>query len=376
MTDVLYLIRSLNIGGSERQLITLVSCLHARGHNVSVVTFYAEGSLLDELRTAGVPIHNLGKRGRWDLFPVIIRFIRLLRSERPRILHGYLDPPNIVAVAAKLLFPPLRVVWGVRGSANDFQHHDWLARLCFRASCSLARFADLIIINSECGLQHHAAHGYPSDRMVVIPNGIDTEMFSPDPEGRTQIRSEWGVRPSDRLVGYVARLDPIKDHATFLEAASLLASSVDRIRFVCVGDGPKAYRDELRALAAHSGLDDLLIWAGFRSDMRSVYNALDIGVSSSLSEGFPNCIGEAMACGVPCVVTDVGDSAVIVGDRDAVVPRSNPVALAQAVRLSLERMNSYDATALRTKIVEKFSLERLIQSTEERLGLRCPKGPM
>lgn len=167
--------------------------------------------------------------------------------------------------------------------------------------------------------------------MVVIPNGIDTERFHTDAEAGRQLRHAWGVEDDEILIGLVGRLDPMKDHPTFLHAAALLAQEVPAVRFVCVGSGSAAYQRELQALAAELDLADRVIWAGPASDMRAVYGALQIATSASAyGEGFANVLGEAMACGVPCVTTDVGDSARIVADTGAVVPPRAPLALVSA----------------------------------------------
>ena len=150
--------------------------------------------------------------------------------------------------------------------------------------------------------------------MAVIPNGIDTSRFREMPGSGARLRALWGVRDDQILIGLVGRLDYMKDHPTFLRAAAKLTHHNDSVRFVCVGGGPISYAAQLKDLSSELGLHDRIVWAGDQDDMPSVYSALDLLVSSSSGEGFSNVIGEAMACGVPCVVTDVGDSALIVGE--------------------------------------------------------------
>ncbi|MDQ2799318.1 MAG: glycosyltransferase, partial [Armatimonadota bacterium] len=201
-----------------------------------------------------------------------------------------------------------------------------------------------------------------------------TEKFSPDLAARRRLRAAWGIQEEEILIGHVGRLDPMKDHPTFLRAAAALARERERLRFVCIGDGSAPYREELHALGRQLGLEHCLIWAGPRSDMPAVQNALDIAVSSSIGEGFPNVIGEAMACGVPCVVTDVGDSAWIVGETGIVVPSSNPDALANGLRKLLDADRSTHAQQVRGRIVENFGIRRLSQSTEQLLDALCRLG--
>jgi glycosyltransferase involved in cell wall biosynthesis len=274
------------------------------------------------------------------------------------------------------------VVWGVRSTIIDRTRRDWLSRLNFRMSCSAARLADRIIANSEAGAAHHASLGYPHGRIEVIPNGIDTERFRFDAAGRNRLRDEWKVADNSTLVGLVGRIDPMKDHATFLQAAALLAARDERLRFVCVGGGNSSFARGIKALATRLGLDSRLVWAGPRNDMAAVYSALDIAVSSSCGEGFSNVIAEAMACGRPCVVTDVGDSARIVGDCGAVVATGDSPALADAIeRVARELEDPGEAARLqaaaRARIEQAYSLDALLRNSEHTLralGGRTGRG--
>lgn len=369
---ILFLARSLDRGGAERQLVVLTKGLAGRGHAVSVAVFFGGGVYETELARAGVRVINLGKQGRWDILPFLNRLVGLLRKERPMVMHSYLGVPNILAAVLKPLLPGTRIVWGVRASNVDLSRYDWLSRLAYTLERRLARFADCIISNSDAGKCHAVENGFPEGKMVVIPNGIDTEYFRFNAEGRRQVRSAWGVGVDEILVGLVGRLDPMKDHPSFIEAAGRIAHEYQDVRFVCVGGGPADYGEALKKHAASLGLTNQLIWAGARDNMPAVYCALDIAVSSSsFGEGFSNTVAEAMACGVPPVVTDVGDSAGIVGDAGLVVPHSDPCALSKGL-LSLIAMPAAQRQALggqaRSRIVAKFGIDGLVQATERTLG--------
>jgi len=368
---ITFLIRSLNYGGAERQLVALAKGLHERGHSVGVAVFYPGGPLEKDLREAGVPVRALDKLGRWDVLGFLWRLTRLLREERPDILHSYLVVPNLVTVMFKLLFPRIKMVWGVRASNMDLSRYDWFIRMTYRLERLFSRFPDLIIVNSQAGRRDHFAHGFPKEKMVVIHNGIDTQRFCPNPGARRRGRAEWGVSEDEKLIGLVGRLDPKKDHPTFLKAAALLAQEREDVRFVCVGDGLADYRQELHKLGQELGLTERLIWAGARDDISAVYNSLEIASSSSsYGEGFPNVIGEAMACGVPCVVTDVGDSAWIVGDAGVVVPPKNHHALADGWRDMLRRLGDHRLSLsekARARVALHFDLDALVQKTSDLL---------
>ena len=364
---ILFLIRSLTVGGSERQLVVLAKGLRERGHEVAVAVFYSGGELEKELSNAGICIRPLNKQGRWDVLGCLFRLAQVVKKERPDVLHGYLSEPNIMAVLLKPFFPQIRVVWGVRNAIRDLSQIDWLDRMVLKVKRQVSYLVDLVIANSQTGYLDRLATGYPAAKMIVIPNGIDTERFRPDSEARRRLRSEWNVKHHEPLIGIVGRLDARKDHPIFLGAASLLAKRWKDVRFVCVGDGPDEYTRWLLALTKSLGLEKLVLWVGTRQDMPAVYNALDIAVSSSCSEGLPNVIGEAMACGVRCVATDVGDSAWVVGDTGEIVPPKDPVALANAIERILNG-KAYDSSRVRQRIVDHLSISSLSTRTEHALS--------
>jgi glycosyltransferase involved in cell wall biosynthesis len=358
---ITFVVRSLDAGGAERQLVQLAVGLHEAGWRVNVITFYANGVLEKELHARGIPILCLHKQGRWDLLS-LWRLAKDLRESPPDVVHGYLPVPNILSV---LLRPArhTRVVWGVRASNMDLDRYNWLWKVEFTAARMLSRFADLIIANSKAGYDHHIACGYPRQRVLVIPNGIDLDQFAPNGSARRRVRDEWRVGTEEKLIGLIARLDPMKDHPNFLLAAAVVMRARPNARFVCVGAGEAAYQESLEQLAAQHGLTERIIWAGLRTDMAAVYAALDLAVSSSsFGEGFPNVVAEAMASGVPCVVTDVGDSAAIVGDRRWVCPPSDSAALADVIVAAMDAL-PLDGVALRERVCRHFSSQALVERT-------------
>ncbi len=368
--SVALLLRSLDYGGAEMQATVLANGLARAGFSVTLLVFYSGGPLRERL-SSEVTVRCLGKRGRWDVIGFLCGLLRVLGEERPAVLYAFLPVANLLACLAKLRSRELRVVWGIRASNMDLTRYDWLSRLTYWLERRFSRCPNLIIANSAAGRRHAVSRGFPDDdRFVVIPNGIDVERFRPDSALRAALRAEWGVSSGESLVGIVARLDPMKDHPNFLDAAARLARRDQRVRFVCVGDGPESYKTELHRLASELGLDGRLVWAGARHDMSAVYNALDITSSSSYGEGFSNAIAEAMACGVPCVATGVGDAREILGDCGVVVPPGDSESLAAGIAALLERMRTEGASLgarARGRIVEHFSVETLVRRTREAL---------
>ena len=367
MIRLFVLIRSLNIGGTERQLIELVKGLDSNHFDITVGLFYNEGALIEEIKSMPwIHVVSLNKSGRWDIIRFVLRFIKLLKSLQPDILYSFLPDANIAGLIAGRLSGVKRVVWGVRASNMDVSRYDWLARMSLRLSAFLSKFPDAIIANSHAGKEFHRGIGYSTNRMMVIPNGICTDRFKPDYSAGLKVRDEWGIDEETITIGLIGRFDPMKDHATFLRAVKIFNQEGCSVRFVCIGDGKGPCKSEIHSLCRTLGLNGSLIWAGEMEDMPSVYNAIDIVTSSSLSEGFPNVIGEAMACGVHCVVTDVGDSAIIVGETGVIVPPKDPQALADGWRSMLIRMNdkSYSIKEMaRMRIVSHYNNEIFIQKT-------------
>lgn len=367
---ILFLIRSLGFGGAERQLTTVAKELHKRGHEILVVTLYSGGPLEKELSNAHVALHSLEKRGRWDLVGPIIHLIRLVRETKPTVLYGYLPSENLLTVTAKAFSPSIKVVWGIQCSDMDVRRYDWFTRTIYQLQGHLSGFADLVIANSHAGRDYHIAQGFPEEKIQVVHNPIDTERFKPDEQAREKVRSEWRVQADQKLIGLVARLDPMKDHPTFLKAAVLLAQKCKDVRFVCVGDGPARYRENLYTLSVELGLANRLIWASAREDIESVYNALDVIVSSSAyGEGCSNVLGEAIACGVPCVATDVGDNSLIVSSAGMIVPPGKVSELVNGMEALLTRSGLYPPAVLHEQIVLSFGKEKMVSLTEEQLSL-------
>ncbi|HMC54370.1 MAG TPA: glycosyltransferase [Gemmatimonadaceae bacterium] len=363
---ILFVARSLGHGGAERQLMTLATGLQARDVSVHVAQFYEQGEFGRQLREARVPLTSLGKHGRWDVLSFLARLRRLVTDLRPAVVHSYLVEPNWMTTLLKPTLPRTAFVWGVRASDMEFARYGRVAQFSFAMSRPLSRLADLIIANSRAGADFHVQHGYPADRMRVIPNGIDTDYFAPVPDARHIVRSELELPLETPLVGVVGRLDPMKDHRTFLAAASTVHVRHPNVHFICVGRGDSTTTSSLRALAGALGLTAHVHWRDQWSHLPSLYSGLDLLVSSSaFGEGFPNVVAEAMACGTRCVVTDVGDSAFVVAETGYVVPRRDPAALAQAIS---DAVATAAAAMPRTRIVSNFGIDALVQRTLDALA--------
>lgn len=363
---VCFLIRSLAPAGAETQLVALANGLVRLGHVVSVVVFYPGGEL--EERLEGVDLVGMPKSGRWDI-SFMPKLIRYLKAFSPDIVHGYLGLGNLLASLTRFAHAG-SVVWGVRASYVNLDHYDAGAKLSFHAERLCSRLAHLIIVNSYAGHEYAASIGYPHKRMRVIPNGIDTQRYKPDVEKGQEFRQGLGIPPKSVLFGMVGRVDPMKGHDLFIEAAVALAERGLLAHFVCVGDARGEYAEAMQALSGSKPeLTGRFHWLGTQKDLVSVYNGIDVLVSASrFGEGFSNVVGEAMACGTPCVVTDVGDASFIVANAGVVVPPEEVISLGDAMAAMANSLNNEGGGAVRARIETQFSLERMIASSERCLS--------
>jgi glycosyltransferase involved in cell wall biosynthesis len=275
---------------------------------------------------------------------------------------------NLLGVIAGKLAGVPHIVWNIRSSNIDFSHYRRLTRWTVFLGARLSGFVDAVIVNSEVGRSVHRAWGYHNARMIVIPNGFNIDHLKPDPSARGSVRAELGVRQDTLLIGLIARYHPRKDHASFLNAAALLCRREPLVHYLLAGDGVALENSELSHLVRENGLERHIHLLGRRRDIPRLTAALDIATSSSaFGEGFSNAVGEAMACGVPCVVTDVGDAADIVGDTGSVVPAGNPEALARGLADMMD-LGPDGRKALgqraRQRVEARFSQARMVEAYE------------
>lgn len=369
---ILFLARELGFGGAERQLVLLARALADLGWTVSILTFYSGGAMEAHLAGSNVELKSLEKSGRWDLDSLLRDLPSEIQRAAPDVVHSYLDAPNVIAALLRALGVSPPVVWGVRASYMDWEGYDVMRRATFETTRALARIPQLIIANSEAGRRFSVERGYPADRIVVIPNAIDVTWFRPDAASRERVRGEWGIGDNELLVGVVGRLDPMKGHGVFLEAAAATLQERRDVRFVVIGSGEAQYERTLRDLATSLNVANHVLWVSARPDANAFLNALDLLVLPSVfGEGFPNVLGEAMATGVSCVSSDCGDSAMVLGEHGVIVPPGDVKSLARACLAALAvppDVRAARGLAARESIMERFSIDRLAYETAAAIG--------
>lgn len=366
---VLHVITDLDIGGTEIMLWQLVAAGVCNASDSTVVSLTDDGPIGARLRSLGVSVCNLGMRRRAGDLLRLRTLAPLVRRMRPQLIQGWMYHGNLAAsVAGVCDTGGAPVLWSVRQSLHEIAAERRTTKVAIRLGALLSRHAVSIIYNSETAARQHEALGYHGRRSVVIPNGFDCDRFRPSADARRRIRAELGIAEDAVCIGLVGRLHPVKDHDSFLRAASVIARRHQQACFVMAGLGVTAQEPSLTGLISAAGLAGRVRLLGVRADMPAVNAALDVACSSSRNEGFANVIGEAMACGVPCVVTDVGDGARVVGATGIVVPPRAPEALAEGINrlIDLGASGRHElGAAARRRVLAEYPLQTAVQRYRE-----------
>lgn len=361
---VVHIITGLNDGGAEAVLFRLCTADSiSRHHVISLMDGGKYGPLLE---AAGVPVTCLGMpQGRVN-FSGLLKLWRFLSSEQPRVVQTWMYHSDLVGGVVARLAGVKSVFWGIRHSNLERGEAKsstiLIAHVCARLSGWIPK---RIICCAERAKTVHQALGYKADRLLVVPNGYDLQRFSPNASARTKLRLEWGLDDKMPLLGMVGRFDPLKDHENLLRALSLLKSKGLDFRCVLVGRGMDEHNQKLNAWIELYELEEEILLLGQRTDIPAVMCALDIHVLSSCGEAFPNVVAEAMACGTPCITTDVGDASLIVGDTGWVVPPMDDIQLKNALVSALQEYKEPPLWIRRShfsreRVENNFSLNKMV----------------
>ncbi len=368
MMNILHLITDLDTGGAETMLLRLLSRIDREAFQVEVGSLTSVGPIGKQIEALGIPVWALGMKRGIPGPGALYRFYRRLQDHPPELIQTWMYHADLLGALGSPGSIPL--VWGVHNTVLEpgasKRLTRWTARMCARLS---KRKPARIVCCSEASRRVHSALGYDHSKMIVIPNGFDLERFRPDPETRLALRQELGLERDSLLIGLAARFDPVKGYRDFIEAASLFRKSSDLdVHFVLCGKNVEWSNRELSSWIEKAGLEERFHLLGPREDMPRFFAALDLSASSSTSEAFPLAIGEAMASGIPCAVTNAGDSALIVGDTGRVVPAGDPQAMANAWRGLLElppEQRVQRGLAARARIAERYELGHIVARYSE-----------
>ena len=354
-------IRSLNIGGAERQFIELVKNIDKNKFNILVCTMY--GGVQEDIikNIQNIKYVNLEKNGRYDFIRFYKNYKRVLKEFNPDVIYSFLGEMNLFSYWCKP--KDTKIIWGFRSSKRDIKKDGKVSYILFLLQKLYSNKISEIITNSYASVDFHRSYNFHMDNSIVMHNGIDTNKFKRDLKKREKFRKKYNLNENDIIIGIVARINHIKGYIVFTKAIVKLLTKYDNIKIFAVGGGEEKIKKECENILGKFN-NDRFIWLGNQTNVEDIYSGFDIVSSSSFGEGFSNSIAEAMSCEIPCVVTDVGDSKIIVGDIGIIVKPNDVDSLYQG----LEKMIHSDYKRLgklsRERIIKNFSIEKMIKKTE------------
>ena len=330
MITIVHLITGLETGGAERALSHLVASTNRDRFRSVVVSIREPGKMASAIVRAGVELETLRFRRGVPDPRGLCRLDRVLRELRPEILQTWLYHADFLGLLIRQLGHIPHLVWNIRCSDASLSPADIALR---RMLSWCSPVPNAVVVNSRAGQHFHERIGYRPRRWEHIPNGFDTNKLRPDRKARSRTRDELAIDDETVVIGLPARYHPMKDHDTFLAAAGILTANQPKVCFALLGAGIEPSNRALMKAIGGRGIADRILLLGERDDMAEMYAAFDIAtLSSAFGEGFPNVLGEAMASGLPCVATDIGDADELLGGTGIVVPPRNPQALTAAWR--------------------------------------------
>lgn len=361
-----HVITGLNIGGAELILSKLAS--NGAKFDHAVTSLAGNGLVGESLLRKGVAVTNLSMRKDPRILADYGRLVHGLRERSPVIVQTWLYHADLLGgLAARRAGIP--VIWNLRQTEVARGAHKVTTAFAVRICAALSKRLPVgIVCGSNAALASHDRMGFDVRKMVVIRNGVDTGLFKPDPAARVELRRSLGIGEDVPLVGRIGRFHPQKDYRGFLEAARRVAERRPDVHFLLAGENVTWANADLARWIAERGLDDKCCLMDRRIDIEKIIASLDLLVSSSVyGEGFPNVVAEGMACEIPCVATDVGDSAELIRDEQRIVGAGDYNGLADAVcgLLALEREQRRRIGALdRERVAKHFDIGGMISNYE------------
>lgn len=367
---IVFIITGLSTGGAEMMLFKVLEHLDRQSYAPHVISLTTLGELAPRIAALGISVDAVGMKPGRPSPSGFFRLIKIIKRLKPDVVHTWMYHADLLGGLAARLAGVSSIGWCIRNSNLDKEKTKFSTRAVVRLCASISKWVPSRTLScSEKARQVHVRCGYAAEKMVVVPNGFDLSRFKPDLDARHRIRAELGVTDQTPLVGLIGRFDPQKNHLGFFEAAAVLHRQMPQVHFVLAGQDIDSRNAALMRAISQAGVLPNTHLLGLRDDMPKLMAALDVlASSSSYGEAFPNVLGEAMACGVPCAVTDVGDSAYIVGDAGRVVASDDMHGLAAGLEALLASSLTEKAALskqVRARVAEYFEIGRVVQRYED-----------
>lgn len=365
-----HIITGLTTGGAEMMLYQMLSKVDRERFNPVVISLMDRGALGDRIEALGIPVYTIGIKQGMPPTPLAMwRLLRIVRQLKPDLIQSWMYHGNLAAQFASFFYgDKIPVFWSIHSTLYTLDFEKTMTKSVINLGAKVSQFAKQIIYVSQISKSQHEALGYYQENGCVIPNGVDHSRYIPSEEARLSVRHELGLSEKSFLIGLICRYHPMKDHANFLKAAALLLKEYPDIHFILVGTKVNRENQVLTQLIESLRIANQTHLLGERKDIPRLTAALDIASSSSAyGEAFSLAVAEAMACGLPCAVTDVGDSGWIVSNTGRVVPPRDSMALANAWKDLIDQ-GSENREALgkaaRIRIIENFTLDAVVAQYE------------
>lgn len=357
---ILHITTTIGTGGAERMLLNVIADGDPAVFHHGVLSLRRGGMLEEPLRDAGAEVWNCDLKAGDLSLSAALKVRRILNNFCPDVIQGWMYHGNLAACLSRTLGRKVPIVWGMHHTIDDINNEKRLTRLLIRLGKWLSGWPEKIVYVSRVSRKQHVALGYADDKALTVPNGFDCERFRPRDGARDALRQSLGLREDMPLLAKAAVVRPMKDHGNLISAAAILKRRGMKFMLLIIGQRANEENAELMRLIRDADVSDYIRLLGERHDMPDIFAGLDgLVVSSAWGEAFPIVLGEAMASGVPCVTTDVGDSAYIVGDEGTVVPPRDAEALADGLAdllsKSIEERRALGVLA-RARIEDNFAL--------------------
>jgi glycosyltransferase involved in cell wall biosynthesis len=359
---VLHIIGGLNTGGAEMMLKRLVDSHRDNpAYRHTVVSLTDIGKLGVHFQTIGVEIHCMGLRSAFAIPVLLWRLVRLIRDTKPDVVQTWMYHADLLGGLAAGMAGNQHVIWGIR--TTDIRAGGSFSTVIVRWLCARLSYwvPQMIVCVAEASRQSHISVGYDAKKMVVVPNGYDFDWLRASSDERQSLREQWGINQNDAVLGSLGRFNKVKDQENFVRAAGILAPQYPQLRFLMVGRGLNWDNKELSDWIVSTGFKNRFELFGERQDVPQCFAAMDIFCMHSRTEGFPNVLAEAMAMGLPCVATDVGDAAMLLADSGVIVPKEDSEALAKGVEqflgLNVDEQRTLGLRA-KARVEAEFSMDR------------------